>query len=161
MKGGKHPEQPSALERRRKFSDGQVAGMRQMLFEGASLGHVAGEYGTSREYVRKIKANRIRRGIGVDASGSVADAHKTRERARAFRANGHSVKEIAVLLDVGEASVYKACADMKLGNGNQGKRALARLWYAEGMTQAVIARQLQVAQQTISRWCDGLLRPCG
>lgn len=82
------------------YSDEQIAEMRHLLAEGATLREVARITGASITYVGKIKANRSRAGVGVDASLAepIKQTKYSDDDIRAMRemfANGRTLGEVA------------------------------------------------------------------
>lgn len=150
-----------------RFSDSEVEQMRIELAGGASLGEVARKHNTSREYVRLIKGNHIRRGIGINASDTQAITHKRSKQIRllviALRRWGFSPSEIAER----SGMAYSAIVSLLTGSGTRHfpfrksrlKREMAKYLYSQGKLQREIAEIMGVSQHTVWVWLNNYKSP--
>lgn len=146
-----------------RFSDDDVRLMRKLLADGRTLDEVADYFDTSREYVRLIKQNKLRKGIGVDASGvqSVRQAARRKanlqKKAKALFEQGKTAGEIQNTLAISRSAVYNYVGD-ELSQRRRDRIELARRLYASGLTQDQIASRLDTHHPQVSVWVRGVKR---
>lgn len=152
-----------------RFSDAEVEKMRDELASGATLEVVAIEHGTSREYVRLIKSNAIRKGIGIDVSDVRSAQFITiRQRALlivALRRAGFSPQGIANRSGIPVSSIQQTLSRngiTKLPYRREGirerraeqRRRRAKELRSRGMLQREIAGVMGVSEHTVWVWLN-------
>lgn len=147
-----------------RFTDEQVIDIRQRLLKGDSTTLLAGEFQTSREYMRQVKNNIIRKGIGPDASKAIARSHQNRRRALELRSSGMTRSQVArtLGLSVATVSIYTMYSKGRSWPRQHqivtlGMKAEMRSLYATGdYTQEMLAEMFGITQTMVSRNCKGI-----
>jgi predicted XRE-type DNA-binding protein len=144
-----------------KYSDEQIIAMRKRMWEGATEAMVSREFHASKEYVRLVKHNLIRAGLGVDVSHIRAQkiSQKSFELSRQIedcRLAGMSRRETADHLGVKLRSVNYHAKGRRFANGEKAHVSPAlmdeidHLYYDVGWVQAQIAAHFHLDQPRVS-----------
>lgn len=144
-----------------KYPDETIIAMRQRMWEGASEADVSREFHVSKEYVRLVKHNLIRGGLGIDVSRIRAKriprgAFERQQQIEACRLAGMSRRQTADHLGVTLGTVNYYGKGLRFSNGEKTRLTpelvdeVARLYFDDGWTEAQIAQHFHIRQDRIS-----------
>lgn len=142
-----------------QFSDADLVRMRRMMLNGASNRELAQFFGRKITYVHAVRVNRIRGGVGPDASRAKPVRNRSVEQRNriihALARHGYPVQDIVELSGLSRALVYRIIKPLGLHapsfSGDPAVRAgVMRMYEQDRLTLNQIASHYQRSYATIS-----------